>query len=444
MLLTISFLAIASVQGATAAAAPSQPQPPIIPISYSYGGYPRVQADIKWGTPGQSPVPTIFDTGSPSFWVFGPNSIINDGTNAHYVPGPCNKTVKTFYNWPKSTSHSKGGATKPKGGPLGYAYGGNGKLIQAPAIINDTFAFSNSKFPQLTNNQVALADYAQVAQLDDKCKIPESDFDHSILGLAPLPSGFVGPSFRDNLYRNGKTRSSSFTMWFDKQPKSIKSPYSGAAVFGAAPSAKKYAGELVRIKQDYPEDAYVGYYAALPGLTATSIRKPGKPVKIGLADSSVKRCLLDSGTGGDSVPFSEKEIMKATGLIRLESPYAMAWNGSCESIPPTATLNFTFAGATKGKSVTVAVPIRSYARGVYDEVPGYDASKFCALSLSGDEYGGCVFGAPFFTAAYAVFHDDKKQIALAQGGVSIGSADGVAGVGQLTPILPGSNIQNSV
>ncbi|KAJ4249088.1 hypothetical protein NW762_012420 [Fusarium torreyae] len=444
MLFSTSLLTIASLQGVAAAAASSQSQPPTIPISYSYGGYPRVQADIKWGTPGQSPVPTIFDTGSPSFWVFGPNSIINDGTNAHYTPGPCNKTVKTFYNWRKSSSHSKGGAVKNKGGPLGYAYGGNGKLISAPATINDTFAFSNPKFAELTNNQVALADYAQVAQLDDKCKIPESDFDHSILGLAPLPKDFSGPSFRDNLRRTGKTQSSSFTMWFDQQPKSIKSLYSGAAVFGAAPSNKKYTGELVRIKQSYPTPPYIGYYSALPELTATSIRKPGKPVKIGLADSSVKQCLLDSGTGEDRLPFSEKEIIKATGLIQLKSPLVLAWNGTCESIPRTATLNFTFSGVTPGKKVTVAVPIRSYARGEYDDMPGYDASKYCALSVSGDEYGGCIFGAPFFTAAYAVFHDDKKQIALAQGGVSTGSSDGIARIGQLSPILPGSNIPNSV
>ncbi|EWG41357.1 hypothetical protein FVEG_03495 [Fusarium verticillioides 7600] len=445
MLFSISLLTIASMQGAAAAAVASpQSQPPTIPISYSYGGYPRVQADIRWGTPGQSPVPTIFDTGSPSFWVFGPNSIINDGTNAHYTPGPCNKTVKTFYNWPKSSSHSKGGAVKPKGGILAYAYGGNGKLISAPATINDTLAFSNPKFSALTNNQVALANYAQIAQLDDKCEIPESDFDHSILGLAPLPKDFSGPSFRDNLRHTGKTKSSSFTMWFDQQPKSIKSPYSGAAVFGAVPANKKYSGELVRIKQDYPTPPYIGYYSALPELTTTSIRKPGKPVKIGLADPSVKRCLLDSGTGEDRLPFSEKDIMKATGLIRLEIPFVLAWNGTCESIPRTATLNFTFTGVTPGKKVTVAVPIRSYARGEYDGLPDYDDSKYCALSVSGDEYGDCTLGAPFFTAAYAVFHDDTKQVALAQGGVSTGTSDGIAKIGQLTPILPGSNIPNSV
>ncbi|KLP13675.1 Uncharacterized protein LW94_9190 [Fusarium fujikuroi] len=384
MFLTISLLSIASFQGAIAASPPPQPQSPIIPISYSYGGYPRIQADIKWGTPGQSPIPTIFDTGSPSFWVFGPKSTINDGSDAHYVQGPCNKTVKTFYNWPKSTSHSKGGPTKPKGGSLSYAYGGNGKLISASGLINDTFAFSNPNFAKLTNNQVALADYAQITQLDDK------------------------------------------------------------SVFGAAPIQKKYIGELVRIKQDYPEDPYVGYYSALPELTATSIRKPGKPVKIGLADPSVKRCLLDSGTGEDRVPFSEKEIIKATGLIHLQVPYVIAWNGTCESIPRTATLNFTFAGVTKGKRVTVAVPIRSYARGEFDGIPGYDTSKVCALSLSGDEFGDCTLGAPFFTAAYAVFHDDKKQIALAQGGVSTGTGDSAVGIGRLTPILPSSNIPNLV
>ncbi|KAH6971372.1 aspartic peptidase domain-containing protein [Ilyonectria sp. MPI-CAGE-AT-0026] len=445
MLLPSILLSAALGQGAAAAVAAPQSQPPTIPISYSYGGYPRIQADIKWGTPEQSSVPTIFDTGSPGFWVFGPNSIINDGSTAHYVQGPCNKTVKTFYNWPKSTSHSKGGAVKPKGGTLGYAYGGNGKLIAAPAIINDTFGFSNARFPKLTNNQVGLANYAQIAQGDDHCKIPESDFDHSILGLAPLPkTGFAGPSFRDNLRHTKKTQSSSLTMWFDKQPKSIKSSYSGAAVFGGVPVQKKYTGELVRIKQNYPTDTYIGYYAAIPEMTATSIRKPGKPVKIGLTDSSVKRCLLDSGTGEDRIPFSNEQIIKATGLIQLNNPSVLGWNGTCESIPHTATLNFTFAGTTAGKKVTVAIPIRSYARGEYDGLDGYDASKYCALSLSADEYGDCTFGAPFFTAVYAVFHDDKKQIALAQGGVSTGTADGLSKIGSLTSIFPGSNIPNSV
>ncbi|KAF5649014.1 peptidase a1 [Fusarium sp. NRRL 52700] len=193
-------------------------------------------------------------------------------------------------------------------------------------------------------------------------------------------------------------------MWFDQQPNSIKSSYSGPAVFGAAPSTKKYTGELVRIKQDYPKDIHVGYYSTMPELTATFVRKPGKSFKIGLADPSAMRCLLDSGIGEDRVFFSGKEIIK---------------NGFCESIPYTAALNFTFAGSTKGKAVTIAVPIRSYARGEFDEIPGVDASKFCALSPSTDEYGDCAFGTPFFTAAYAVFHDDKRQVALAQDGVLV-------------------------
>ncbi|KAF5024560.1 hypothetical protein F66182_3323 [Fusarium sp. NRRL 66182] len=443
MLLPSILLSVAALQ-VTAAAAP-QSQAPTIPLTFNYGGYPRVEAEIKWGTPGQSPVPTIFDTGSPAFWVFGPDSIINDGSPAHFTPGPCNKTVQTFYDWPKSSSHSKGGAVKPKDGPLGYSYGGHGKLITAPALINDTIAFTNPNFPKLTNNQVALASYMQVAQRNGECKIPESEYDRSILGLAPLPDqGFVGPSFRDNLRLNGKTKSSSFSMWFDKQPKSIKSPFAGVALFGAVPSAPKYTGELVRIKQNYPTGPHVGYYSELPELTTTSFRNPGKPIKIGTTDAPVERCLLDSGMGQDRLPFSEDEIMKATGLVRLGSAYVLAWNGTCESIPPTASFDFTFPGETAGKKVTISVPIRSYARGIFDRLEGYDASKYCGLSISGDEYGSCTFGAPFFTAAYAVFHDDKKQVALAQGGVSNGSADRFAGMGKLTSILPESDIPNSV
>lgn len=49
-------------------------------------------------------------------------------------------------------------------------------------------------------------------------------------------------------------------------------------------------------------------------------------------------------------------------------------------------------------------------------------TNVCGLSVEFDESGSCVFGAPFSTAVFAAFHDDKKQTSLAQGDVSTGAA----------------------
>lgn len=428
---------------ATAAPAPPTYQQPsqAIPLHYNYGGYPRIETDVTWGTPAQAYVPTIFDTGSSSFWVYGPKAIINDGSNYHFTQGPCNKTVKNFYNWPASKSHSK-----PKAEAHGFSYGGNGKLVSSSQVINDTFSFTNTKWPGLVNNEVALADYTQVAQLDDKCAIPESDFDHSILGLAPVSYPLTsGPSFRQNLLNQGKVKSSSFSMWFDKAPASAKGVYQGTALFGAVPSKDKYKGELVRMNMNPPSGSYVGYYVSTPTLTATNIKKPGAAKNIPLSDTSVKQCLLDSGTGQDRVPFSQDELLKVTGLIEYQGDAQfIAWNGSCDSIPATAAINYTFAGSTAGKKVTISIPIRSYARGEFDQIPGVDTKKVCGLSLSASEPGGCTFGAPFFSSLFAVFSDEKKQIALAQGGVSTGALDGPSGMGAVTTIVAGQNIPGSV
>nr|POE86536.1 hypothetical protein CFP56_46720 [Quercus suber] len=435
----------------TATALPATSCPPAVPITYSYGGYPRIQTDITWGTPAQRGIPTIFDTGSVGFWTYGPNATINDGSAYHYAEGPCNKSVKSYYNWPASSTHSKLAIVK---GSLAYAYGGNGKIVSAPSTINDTFSFANTKWPAISNNEVALANFTMVAQLDEKCAISESTFDHSILGLAPFGVGGssisqTGPSFRKNLRDQGKIQSSSFSMWMDKAPKSVTGQYQGTAIFGAVPSKSKYSGDLVRLKANPPSGSYIGYYVSTPSLTAKSFvngKGSSKPTTIKQSDTSVKQCLLDTGTGEDRLPFSQSQVISVTkGLIEYNSnALFLAWNGSCASIPDTATLNFTFTGSTAGKKVTVAVPIRSYARGEFDDIPGVDPSKVCGLSLSLDEYGDCTFGAPFFTAAFAAFNDDKKQIALAQGGVSSGSADGPTGLGTTTPIIAGQDIPGSV
>lgn len=429
-------------------AAPSQSSPPAMPISYSYGGYPRIEAELQWGTKPQNQIKTVFDTGSIGFWTLGPNSTINDGSSARYVQGPCNKTVKNFYNWPASTTHSRLESVK---GGIGYSYGGNGKLVSGNYHINDTISFGNMKYPALANQQVSLANYIQVAQLDDNCAIPESNFDHSILGLAPFGVGGsgianIGPSFRKNLRDQGKTKSSSFSMWFDKPSADVKNPHFGTALFGAVPDKSKYSGDLVRVKLNPPQEAYIGYYVSLPSMSAKQANHlSSKTSPIGISDKSVKQCLLDSGTGNDMLPFIGKDVFKASGLINYQSPEGtsiVAWNGTCDSIPVSATLDYTFAGSTAGKSVTIKVPIRSYAGGQYDALADIP-KNVCGLSVEFDEYGSCVFGAPFFTAVFAAFNDDKKQIALAQGGVSTGAAAGTPGLGSVSLIAPGQDIPGS-
>lgn len=386
--------------------------------------------------------------GSIAFWTFGPNSTINDGSSAHFTTGPCNKKVTNFYNWPASSTHSK--LRNIKSAPAGYSYGGNGKLITSYYTINDTFSFASTAWPALKNQEVALANYSSTAQLDANCKIPESDYDHSILGLAPFGVGgsyveSIGPSFRSNLLSQGQISSSSFSMWFDKAPNSAYGTFEGTAIFGAVPSKQKYQGDLVRLKLDPPAEAYVGYYVALPTLTATSFKKPGAKTTIKNADTTVKQCLLDSGTGQDMIPYSQSQLESVTGLIQYTKGGNdfTAWNGTCDSIPETAVLNYTFAGATAGRSVTVSVPIKNYARGQFDGLTGV-TNKVCGLNLVPSNTGSCVFGAPFFTAVFLAFNDDLKQVAMAQGGVSTGSTAGPSDLGATTTIVKGQNVPGSV
>jgi hypothetical protein len=91
----------------------------------------------------------------------------------------------------------------------------------------------------------------------------------------------------------------------------------------------------------------------------------------------------------------------------------VAYNGSCESIPQDFNLTYTFAGTSAGKSVSIDVPLRNYARGLNYSAP--DAQGLCLLNL---ETGGCMFGAPFLSAAVLALDDADGAIALAQGGVS--------------------------
>ncbi|KAF2148004.1 acid protease [Myriangium duriaei CBS 260.36] len=406
-----------------------------IPAHFKYGNYPRITADLLWGSPAQKPVETIMDTGSAGFWVFGPNSTINDGSNYLFVPGPCNKSVTHFYD-PKNSKSSKG----RKQIDLAYAYGGNGKIVSGGYTVNDTISFANTKWPALTGQQVGITNHTLVKQLDANCQIPESAFDHSILGLAPPKTGLIGvyPSFRDNLATSNPSMSSSFSAWFDAPPKAANGTFSGTILFGALPPANKYSGKLVSVKLNPPTDTYLGYYVSMPTVAVSSIKAPTVFKTPTVSDKTVTRCLVDSGTGTDTLPISQSSVEKLSGLITYQG--YLAYNGSCSSIPASASFKFTFPGANAGQSVAVSLPIKNYARGtLVDETKG----KVCGLSVTLDD-SSCVLGAPFFSGAFLAFNDKPAQIAVAQGGVSTGQMSGLSGLGQMTVIPRGQKIPRAV
>ncbi|KAB8343220.1 hypothetical protein FH972_022810 [Carpinus fangiana] len=428
-------LAVLFFLSAIAAAAPSPPTygpaPVFIPLKYKYGGYPRVVTDITY--PASNPIETIVDLGSSDFWVYGPNAIINYGSQYLGVPGPCNLTAKPFYNWPKSKTH-----TKPVKNSRGYSYGGNGKLVPSYFDLNDTVSFGNDAvFPPFKNQNVAISNYTLIKALSDHCK--PIDYDHSILGLSEyVPKSTssqpksTGPSFRQDALSRGEISSPTLSMWFDAPPAKVNGTFQGTALLGAVPKGK-YSGELVHVAPKPPTDTYVGYYVARPIFKGAPVGKPNAKQTLKLSDT-VSQCLIDSGSGQDYLPIDQDAFIKLSGLI-IHGGYP-AYNGTCESIPKDYTIDYTFAGL-KGKSVTVKVPLRNYARGNTDYLGD---KKKCGLSMELDSVASCTFGAPFFTSAFLAFNDEKKQIAIAQGGVSSGAAQGKNGIGQVTTVQKGQGL----
>lgn len=235
-------------------------------------------------------------------------------------------------------------------------------------------------------------------------------------------------------------------MWFDEPPKDVKGTYHGTSLFGAVPE-NKYKGELVRVPLDPPTGPYVGYYVKLPKFSAKSAYHPDGPTKTAAAsNAAVTNCLIDSGNTQDYLPINQTQVLAASGLILVSNPdaYFVGWNGSCESIPETATLDYTFAGSTAGKDVTVKVPIRNYVKQSLTGYPPADNDKVCPLSVQFDYPGNCVFGAPFLSAAFMAFDDDNKEIAMAQGGVSTGALNGPSSLGEYKIIERGQHVPGSV
>lgn len=369
-----------------------------IPLTWKYGGLPKITADVVWGTPGQnSSVETVFDTGSDGFWVAGPDNLAFYGTKYKGDRGPCNETLTPFYDWTASTTH-----TPAVDSSVWYSYAGNAHIVKTFYTMNDTLGFAQSAYPKLPNRRVAVSNETLLATGEDTT-CGGYDTDHSILGMGPASN------FRGDLLDDGLVSSNILSTWFDQAPKDLKGTYTGTAVIGALPPSSKYSGSLVTVGSDWSEGFY---YATTPEFKTAPLNNTGAMTTIPM-DYTPPTCLLDSGSPNLELPIST-EIANITGLTVVPFTSILAYEGSCESIPASATLDFDF------QNVTISLPYTNLVRGYLDGVePGY-----CVLSAFLGE-SSCTLGAPFFSAAVVVLDDAKKEISLAQGGISTGAADGV-------------------
>ncbi|KAF9639215.1 putative peptidase a1 protein [Lasiodiplodia theobromae] len=392
-----------SLLAASSVAQPTKRQdgkPVFMPLKYPYNGYPKVYADIYFGTPEQTPIETVVDLGSADYWVYGPNATIFYGSPYLGVEGPCHLTPEPSYD-PYASSTAQGFHNQTRG----FAYGGNGKILTSYYSIRA-----------------------------DQCT--GVDYDSSILGIAQAGSGTnQGPSFRQNLLDAGAISSSTLSMWFDAPPAGVRDDYRGTMLLGAIPAADagKYAGTLVQVPKREP-DGSVGYYVDRPVW-----RVGEREVKLytGYYNTTTTTCLLDSGSGQDYLPLDQDDFLAAMDGEVVIFNGRPAWNGTCESIPDDKAVSLTFGGVQAGESVTIDVPLRNWARGNADF---FNNTNICGLSMELSNADSCVLASPFSSAAFLAVNDELGQIALAQGGVSSGAEDGYEGLGEVEYIAKGQGL----
>ncbi|ROV86873.1 hypothetical protein VMCG_10800 [Cytospora schulzeri] len=395
----------------TAAPAPASPSGYVaIPLSWKYGSLPKITTDIVWGTPGQnSSVPTVFDTGSSAFWTAGPDNLAFYGSKYKGERGPCNETLAPYYDWTVSKTHTPAvDATQL------FSYGGNAHVVYSYYTMNDTISFPQSSYSTIPNRKVAVSNET-VLTTGEYSVCTGYPTDISILGMDP------DSSFRAELLDDGIISSNTLSIWFDKAPEDIKGTYTGTALVGALPPSSKYTGDLVKVDSDWSEGSY---YIASPTYKTAPMNATGSTTTVPL-ENQVSTCLVDTGSPNLELPIS-LDITNITGLTTVPYTDILAYKGSCESIPATATLDFEW------NNVTVSLPYKNLIRGYLDGVePGY-----CVLSLFAAE-SSCTLGSPFFSAAVIAFDDTAKEVYLAQGGVSTGAADGISGLGTVVPLQKG-------
>ena len=371
-----------------------------IPLYYLPLVDQQVIANISWGTPGQEPIPTVIDTGSYGFWVHGPNATVNSGSPYLGVLGPCNQTAEPFFNWPESSTHDG-----PYPGGTTYAYGGGGKILTCPDVVNDTMGFAG--FPSIPNTQVALCEFMLIKDRSTTCA--GAHYDKSILGLA-RGEDMGGPHFRDGLEEAGLVESSIYSFWFDQLPDSINDPQYGTLLLGGVPTGK-HIGEIAKMKQTLPVDGGIPglYYVGLPEIQVTAIDGSGSPQVIpAIMPSSgvMPECLVDTGTWGLTLPTDETAFYEVTGLEQDAPFITPRYPAACADIPVNATIDIKFTDED-GKSATVKIPYRNLAQHT-GQIP-----NTCSLNLQLAD-PGCTFGGTFFTAALSIFNDKEKTVSFAQ------------------------------
>ncbi|KAH7325635.1 aspartic peptidase domain-containing protein [Stachybotrys elegans] len=373
-----------------------------LPIYYQPLIDQQVVSNLSWGTPGGNPIPTVIDTGSYGFWLHGPNSTVNSGSPYLGVLGPCNQTAEPFFDWPASTSRDG-----PRAQGAAFAYGGGGKIVNCPSVINDTVTFDVEGFAALPNTEVALCDFMLIKDRATTCA--GAHYDKSIMGLA-RSEGSAGPHFRDGLEANGLDNNDIYSLWFEKLPADINDPQHGTLMFGGAPT-DKHIGDIAKVKQTKPDDGGTPglYYVSLPEVQVAPIDGSGCPQTIEAVEpfsGVMPVCLVDTGTWGLTLPTNQTAFLEASGLA-LDSPFiTLAYPTECKDIPADATIDLKFTG-DDGKVATIKLPFRNLAQG-----PGQQPNT-CSLNLQLED-PGCTFGGSFFSAALSIFNDADDTVSFAQ------------------------------
>lgn len=152
-------------------------------------------------------------------------------------------------------------------------------------------------------------------------------------------------------------------------------------------------------------DSQIGLYVPKPNVTING--------QTFVPDQNTT-CLVDSGAHADYIPFDyvsnmTSDFLAATKGVLTQYAGVIGFNGSCENIPGDLNITYTFAGSEEGKSISMDVPIKNYARG--SSAPE-DAGNICLFNL---EVGDCMFGAPFLSGGFLALDDEDNSIWLAKG-----------------------------
>lgn len=402
----------------SAAATPLAPPFVHLPIELIYGDQPAVTTTLQLpGQAGQN-ISVVYDLGSVNWWVVGENATLNWGcTEGLACEGPCNAPIEPVYDYVDSKT-----ATGFANYTAFYSYGNFGKEVEGQHTVNDTFTFTNAagQASTICDMRVELASNMILAVApggpNDTC-LYNNDFNHAIMGLAPWVPYYAnpnstslspGPSARRDLLERGVIRSPLQCMWFDEAPEDVFDTYTGGGMFGAIDTSK-YTGPLVKVpvktKNVGSNNQEVGYWVAAPKVSISGKAMNG-------SDYDGTACMIDSGSQVDDIPVNfdlSDEFNAALNMVTTPLGY-YAYNGTCDSIPRNLTIDLTWAGVEDGEEVTIKVPLRNYVRGDATFEEGY-----CFLNV---DNAGCMFTAPFMTAAFFAADDARNEIALAQGGVS--------------------------